>query len=104
MLLSARNAGPRARIGGVKEFTTLQGRYLAFIYIYTRIHGRPPAESELQRQFRVTPPAVHQMVLTLDRNGLISRTPGAARSIEVLVPPQELPLLEFLIPAADSVA
>jgi repressor LexA len=84
------------------KFTTLQGQYLAFIYVYNRIHGRPPAESDLQRYFRVTPPAVHQMVLTLHRNGAISRIPGAPRSIEVRVPPQELPLLEFLLPASDG--
>lgn len=88
----------------MKAFTTIQGRYLAFIYIYTRIHGRSPAESDLQRYFRVTPPAVHQMVLTLHKNRLISRTPGAARSIEVLVPPQNLPLLEFLLPSSDLVS
>lgn len=85
----------------MKSFTALQGRYLAFIYIYTRIHGRPPAEADLQRFFRTTPPAVHQMVLTLDRNGLISRIPGAPRSIQVLVPPGEIPLLDFLLPPSD---
>ncbi|HVQ40442.1 MAG TPA: hypothetical protein VMS31_23070 [Pyrinomonadaceae bacterium] len=86
----------------MKAFTTVQGRYLAFIYVYTRIHGRPPAESDLQRYFRVTPPAVHQMVLTLDKNGLISRVPGAPRSIEVLVAAQDLPILQFLLPSSDS--
>jgi len=82
-------------------FTALQGRYLSFVYVYTRIHGRPPAESDLQHFFRVTPPAIHQMLLTLDKNGLISSTPGAPRSMEVLVPPQDLPLLEFLLPSSD---
>ena len=38
----------------------------------------------MQRYFNVTPPSVHQMVLTLERAGLIRRQPGAARSIEVL--------------------
>ncbi len=36
---------------------------------------------------RVTPPSVHQMVLQLERLGLIRRTAGAARSIELLVAP-----------------
>jgi len=84
----------------MKTFTEVQGRYLAFIYIYSKLHGRPPAESDLQRFFRVTAPAVHQMVLTLDKHGFISRTPGAPRSIAVLVPPSELPLLELLLPPA----
>src|SRR4051794_27515649 len=55
--------------------------------------GRPPAEADLQRFFQVTPPSVHQMVITLERNGLIRRRPGTARSIEVLVDPGALPAL-----------
>ncbi len=86
----------------MNPFTELQGRYLAFIYVYTRIHGTPPAESDLQRFFRVTAPAVHQMVLTLHRNGLITRTPGAPRSIAVLVPFEDLPLLQLLRRPSDA--
>src|SRR3954469_6914856 len=61
------------------RFTDTQGQYLAFIDAYTRVHGRPPAESALQRRFRVSPPSVHQMVLTLERLGLIRRQPGGAQ-------------------------
>lgn len=53
------------------NFTHLQGQYLAFLDAYTKINGRPPAEADFQRYFKVTPPAVHQMILTLDRLGLI---------------------------------
>jgi len=74
-------------------FTPKQGQYLAFIHAYTLVLGRPPAEADLQRFFQVTPPSVHQMVLTLERNGLIRRQPGVARSIEVLVDPKALPPL-----------
>ena len=74
-------------------FTDKQGQYLAFIYAYTRILGRPPAEADLERHFQVSPPSVHQMVLTLERAGLIRRQPGVARSVEVLVPPEDLPVL-----------
>jgi DNA-binding MarR family transcriptional regulator len=56
--------------------------------------GRPPAEADLQRFFQVTPPSVHQMVLTLERGGLIRRQPGMARSIKVLVAPEALPTLQ----------
>jgi Mn-dependent DtxR family transcriptional regulator len=77
----------------VPGFTVKQGQYLAFIYAYTRIHGRPPAEADLQHYFRVSPPSIHQMVLTLERAGLIGRKPGVARSIEVLVAPELLPVL-----------
>ena len=75
------------------RFTPKQGQYLAFIYAYTRVLGRPPAEVDLQRHFGVSSPSVHQMILTLERAGLIRRQPGVARSIEVLIPPQELPVL-----------
>jgi Mn-dependent DtxR family transcriptional regulator len=74
-------------------FTEKQGQYLAFIYAYTRVLGRPPAEVDIQRYFKVTPPTVHQMVLTLERIGLIRRAPGVARSIELLVEPESLPVL-----------
>lgn len=47
-----------------KSFTPKQGQYLAFIYAYTRLHRRPPAEADMQQYFRVSPPSVHQMVLT----------------------------------------
>jgi len=76
-----------------KSFTPKQGQYLAFIYAYTRVVGRPPAEADMQRHFRVSPPSVHQMVLTLERAGLVRRQPGVARSIEVLVAPELLPVL-----------
>lgn len=75
------------------SFTPKQGQYLAFIYAYTRVLGRPPAEADMQRYFKVTPPSVHQMLLTLDRSGLIRRKPGVARSIELLVSPESLPVL-----------
>ena len=75
------------------SFTPKQGQYLAFIDAYTRVHRRPPAEHEMQRHFRVSPPSVHQMILTLERAGLIRRQPGVPRSIEVLVPPERLPVL-----------
>jgi Mn-dependent DtxR family transcriptional regulator len=72
----------------------LQGQYLAFIAAYSKVNGRPPAEADLEGYFGVTPPSVHQMVLTLERKGLISRVPGKARSIAVLVPSGDLPVLE----------
>ena len=74
-------------------FTDKQGQYLAFIYAYSRIFRQPPAEADMQRHFQVSPPSVHQMVLTLERAGLIRRTPGVARSIEILVEPEDLPVL-----------
>jgi Mn-dependent DtxR family transcriptional regulator len=75
------------------QFHREAGQCLAFIYAYTRVNGRPPAQPDMQRYFRVTPPTVHQMVLILERAGLIRRQPGLARSIEVLMAPEYLPVL-----------
>lgn len=66
---------------------------MAFIYAYTKVNGRPPAEADMQRYFCVTPPSVHRMVVELEERGLIRRLPGVARSIEVLLAPEQLPVL-----------
>jgi DNA-binding MarR family transcriptional regulator len=76
------------------NFTSRQGQYLAFIHAYTLVNGRPPAQADIQRFFQLTPPSVHQMLLTLEREGLVSRRPGAPRSIAVLVDRSALPDLE----------
>ena len=78
------------------RFTEKQGHYLAFIYTYSHMFERPPAETDMQRCFGVSPPSVHQMIVTLERNGLIRRQPGVARSIQVLVAPKDLPILHWL--------
>lgn len=75
------------------QLTDLQGQYLAFIYAYSKIHRTPPAEADFQRFFEVSPPSVHRMVLELERKGLIRRQPGRARSIELLVAVDSLPIL-----------
>lgn len=74
-------------------WTTKQGQYLAFIYAYTTLHGRAPAERDMEHFFRCTAPSVHGMVKTLEREGFIRRQPGVARSIELLVTPEALPIL-----------
>jgi repressor LexA len=74
-------------------YTSRQGQFLAYINHYTTLHGRPPAEAEMRQFFRVTPPSVHQMILTLERRGFITRVPGQARSITLRLPPGELPPL-----------
>jgi repressor LexA len=78
----------------MKTFSAKQGQYLAFIYYYEKVTGRPPAEADMERYFRVSPPSVHDMVLRLETGGVIERTPGKGRSIRLLVPRVELPDLE----------
>ena len=85
-----------ARSLSAQGFTEKQGQYLAFIYTYSHMFRRPPAETDMQRHFQVSPPSVHQMIVTLERNGLIQRQPGVARSIQVLVAPKDLPILDWL--------
>ena len=76
------------------SYTHRQGQYLAFIHLYTKLHGQPPSEAEMQQRFKVSPPAVHDMILMLEKKGLIARTPGATRSVRVLLPKEQLPELE----------
>ena len=76
------------------RFTDKQGQYLAFIYTYTLVNGQPPAEADMQRFFRVSPPSVHRMIIDLETRGLIRRVPRQARSIEVTLPWEELPRLQ----------
>ena len=64
-------------------FTPRQGQFLAFIHLYRRLHRRGPAELDMVKFFRVTPPAVHAMVVKLEELGLVTREPGVARSIRV---------------------
>jgi len=77
-----------------QRFTAKQGQYLAFLHHYSKIHRRAPSEAELQEYFQVSPPSVHNMIVTLERKGLIERTPREARSVRVLVGPEKLPRLE----------
>jgi Mn-dependent DtxR family transcriptional regulator len=77
-----------------RKYTSKQGQYLAFIYYYTKLNGYPPTEADMQRYFKVTPPAVHNMVLKLTEIGLIERVPGQPRTIRVLLSKEELPDLE----------
>ena len=76
------------------KLTKLQGQYVAFIFYYTKLNGRPPAERALEYYFRTTPPAVHDMILRLEKCGAIRREPWTARSLRVLVPPDEIPRLD----------
>lgn len=79
-----------------QTYTERQGQVLAFIHYYTLVMGVPPAQSDLQKRFAVTPAAVHQMVVTLEKRGLLERTRGAARALRVLLRPDELPELTEL--------
>jgi Mn-dependent DtxR family transcriptional regulator len=75
------------------SFTELQGQYLAFIHLYSKVNRQPPAEADIARYFGVAPPSVHEMLKRLEKAGLVSRAPGRARSLRVLVAEDEIPRL-----------
>jgi hypothetical protein len=77
-------------------FTEKQGQYLAFIHAYTLLNKQPPAEADFQRFFEVTPPSVHDMIVGLERRGLISRVPRQPRSIKLMVQVADLPQLQSI--------
>jgi DNA-binding MarR family transcriptional regulator len=77
-------------------FTEKQGQYLAFIHAYTLLNRQPPAEADFQRFFEVTPPSVHDMILALERRGLICRVPRQPRSIKLMVSAADLPQLQSI--------
>ncbi len=78
----------------VRRYTSKQGQYLAFIFYYTKLNGRAPSEADIQRYFGVSPPTVHQMVLSLEKRRCIERAPGEARSIRLLLTREHLPDLD----------
>jgi repressor LexA len=93
--VAARTAAPaRSKARKTTPYTAKQGQYLAFIHHYTRVHGYPPAESDIQSYFSVSAPAVHLMIVTLTKRGFVDRIPYTPRSIRVLLPLDQLPLLE----------
>ncbi len=73
------------------KFTQRQGQYLAFIFYYTRINGRSPAEIDIQNYFGVSSASTHQMLRTLTAKQFIKKEPGQARSVTVLIPQDQLP-------------
>jgi Mn-dependent DtxR family transcriptional regulator len=66
----------------------------ALIAAYKKLHRRAPAEADFQRYFQVSPPSVYNMIVALERPGLIRRTPGLARSIEIAVAADAVPPLD----------
>jgi DNA-binding MarR family transcriptional regulator len=87
-------AGSSKPSTGRAPFTSRQGQFLAFIQLYRKLHRRGPAEFDIVKFFRVTPPSVHGMIVKLEQLGLVTREPGIARSVRVVVPKDELPELE----------
>jgi DNA-binding MarR family transcriptional regulator len=80
------------------RITKRQGEFLAFILRYTQKRGIAPSYEDMATHFGISSPSVNGMMKTLERNGFISRVPGAARTVRVEVRPEDLPESEFASP------
>lgn len=66
--------------------TKRQAEYLAFIRAFTDRWGIPPSFEEIGRHFTTTAPSVNNMVKTLETRGFLTRIPGRARTLRVILP------------------
>jgi SOS-response transcriptional repressor LexA len=65
----------------LKEPTARQTQALRYIRDYIHLHDRSPSEEELARHLGISAPAAHDLVIRMERSGLVRRKPGAARSV-----------------------
>lgn len=91
---SPQGESPRPRRAAKLPFTPRQGQFLAFIHLDTKLNRHAPAEADMAKYFRVSPPTVHAMVTALHERRLISRQPGESRSIRLVIDPATLPPLD----------
>jgi repressor LexA len=65
--------------------TAKQRRIYEFIRRYIDSNHEPPTIAEIGRQFQMRSPAsVHAVLLALEREGLIKRTPNVSRGIQIV--------------------
>jgi Mn-dependent DtxR family transcriptional regulator len=75
-------------------FTEKQGQYLTYIYFYTKINFRPPAQRDIEHYFQVSSASVHSMITTLKNKKLLSSKQGKPRSLKILICNKLLPDLK----------
>ena len=81
---------------------TARGEYLAFIHRFTAQHGVAPSFDEIAAHFGISSPSVNGMIKTLERRELLSRVPGVARSLRVLVPTTGMMVIAALYRSDDA--
>ncbi len=80
----AKRSGRRGDVEPVTpKLAASQARALDYLRRYFALHERAPAEHEICAALQMTPPTTHDAILALEKKGLISRTPGVARSIRL---------------------
>lgn len=84
--------------------TAKQRRIFEFIRRYIESNQEPPTIAEIGRQFQMRSSAsVHAVLVALEREGLIKRTPNVSRGIEI-VPEKESEDEENEVPLLGTVA
>ena len=66
--------------------TPAQDRALAMIRQFVDRHGFPPTVKELGGELGIAPASAHELMTGLERKGYLRRSPGKARSLEILRP------------------
>lgn len=84
------SAKKSAKAPKVKGPSARQLDYLRFLHRYIELHRRAPSESEIVMHMRGTAPSAHDMIVKLEDLGYLERSPGAARSIRLLIDPKLL--------------
>jgi len=83
--------------------TARQRQVFEFINRYLEIHKQPPTIAEIGRQFKMSSPAsVHNIISTLEREGLIRKIPNVSRGMEIVR--QETENESYEIPLLGRVA
>jgi len=78
--------GKRGR-RAVPGLTPAQERALATIRQFSSRHGFPPTVKELGQELGIAPASAHELMAGLQRKGYLRRSPGKARSLEILRQP-----------------
>jgi hypothetical protein len=76
--------------------THQQGQFLAYIraYMNSNYAHVAPTYAALQKYSSLTAPSVNSMLIRLAERGFISRIPGKARAIQLIIDPEDIPPLD----------
>lgn len=89
----------------IETLTASQQRLLTAIEAHIAREGMSPTFRELSDEMGQGVPSIYKAVQRLERNGYLGRTPGKSRSLTVLRPANEKPLVGLVsIPLLGTVA
>jgi SOS-response transcriptional repressor LexA len=67
------------------ELTQVQAETLAFIRSYIIQHGYSPTIAEMAKAEKINVNAISERIATLLKKGVITKTPGIARSVRPVI-------------------